>query len=170
MPPGCRNPSFVAAAIGPSQRWIRSGSSSASAPSARPESRRKPAALCGLFPGTRPLWETSSSPHFSPTAGRSARKSDGGVEAHADFARAERCHPSDDFALSRRTGAFSNSRMILKQVWVGKGTEVGSELLSRGFRCGDGEGGGGGKGEGEALQGCAASKETRRASLSPSHP
>ena len=72
--------------------------------------------------------------------------------------------------------AFSNSRMILKQVWVGKGTEVGSELLSRGFRCGDGEGGGGGggggggKGEGEALQGCAASKETRRASLSPSHP
>ena len=34
--------------------------------------------------------------------------------------------------------------MILKQVWVGKGTEVGSELLSRGFRCGDGEGGGGG--------------------------
>ena len=39
--------------------------------------------------------------------------------------------------------AFSNSRMILKQVWVGKGTEVGSELLSRGFRCGDGEGGGG---------------------------
>ena len=41
------------------------------------------------------------------------------------------------------TIAFSNSRMILKQVWVGKGTEVGSELLSRGFRCGDGEGGGG---------------------------
>ena len=39
--------------------------------------------------------------------------------------------------------AFPNSRMILKQVWVGKGTEVGSELLSRGFRCGDGEGGGG---------------------------
>ena len=63
--------------------------------------------------------------------------------------------------------AFSNSRMILKQVWVGKGTEVGSELLSRGFRCGDGEGGGGLRGEGEALQGCAASKETRRASLSP---
>ena len=45
--------------------------------------------------------------------------------------------------------AFSNSRMILKQVWVGKGTEVGSELLSRGFRCGDGEGGGGLRGRGK---------------------
>ena len=47
------------------------------------------------------------------------------------------------------TIAFSNSRMILKQVWVGKGTEVGSELLSRGFRCGDGEGGGGLRGRGK---------------------
>ena len=45
--------------------------------------------------------------------------------------------------------AFPNSRMILKQVWVGKGTEVGSELLSRGFRCGDGEGGGGLRGRGK---------------------
>ena len=45
--------------------------------------------------------------------------------------------------------AFSNPRMILKQVWVGKGTEVGSELLSRGFRCGDGEGGGGLRGRGK---------------------
>ena len=48
-----------------------------------------------------------------------------------------------------RLPAFSNSRMILKQVWVGKGTEVGSELLSRGFRCGDGEGGGGVRGRGK---------------------
>ena len=48
-----------------------------------------------------------------------------------------------------RVLAFSNSRMILKQVWVGKGTEVGSELLSRGFRCGDGEGGGGVRGRGK---------------------
>ena len=49
----------------------------------------------------------------------------------------------------RAATAFSNSRMILKQVWVGKGTEVGSELLSRGFRCGDGEGGGGLRGRGK---------------------
>ena len=45
--------------------------------------------------------------------------------------------------------AFPNPRMILKQVWVGKGTEVGSEFLSRGFRCGDGEGGGGLRGRGK---------------------
>ena len=53
-----------------------------------------------------------------------------------------------------RSPAFSNSRMILKQVWVGKGTEVGSELLSRGFRCGDGEGGGGLRGRGSSAGLC----------------
>ena len=62
----------------------------------------------------------------------------------ADFCRAR----STVFALVV-VPAFSNSRMILKQVWVGKGTEVGSELLSRGFRCGDGEGGGGLRGRGK---------------------
>ncbi len=39
--------------------------------------------------------------------------------------------------------AFSNPRMILKRVWVGKGAGVGSDLLSRGQGRGGCEGAGG---------------------------
>ena len=66
--------------------------------------------------------------------------------------------------------AFSNSRMILKQVWVGKGTEVGSELLSRGFRCGDGEGGGGLRGRGKLCRVVLRARKLVELPPSPSHP
>ena len=76
-----------------------------------------------------------------------------GTGAHDSGRRGRRNPPRDlpGFSGGPYTigPAFSNSRMILKQVWVGKGTEVGSELLSRGFRCGDGEGGGGLRGRGK---------------------
>ncbi len=63
------------------------------------------------------------------------------LRKHGDMLRFD-C-VTNEFGVLSSKGAFSNPRMILKRVWVGKGAGVGSDLLSRGQGRGGCEGAGG---------------------------